>query len=401
MQVRPIRPDEVEQFKEIDKAAFVVEEANSERWIEKEVLPYLQNTRALIDDEGQMRSILHLIFPRLWLGETTVAMPGVLAVATPPEFRRQGYLKQLLTTVMHELHASGYSISTLYPFYFPFYKKFGYEHVSTSKSVKVKLSQLQKFKTKTPGQWRKASPDQWETFNAIYENFCRGKFGYFTRDERWWRESRFGGKKPHTLYLWHNAQGEAQAFVIYNFRDNKEGEREMRVSRAWTTPEAYHEILAFLANHDAQTTKLEWYTSSADEIMALVDDPREVEEKLEPGYMLRILDAARAFEERSWPAGVTGAFTLALKDELLEWNNTVLRVEVSDGKAQARQLEANSVAGISCDIRQLSQLYAGFLSPLALAQIGLLQVHSQQDLALAQQVFSPVGQVPSHMPDFF
>jgi predicted acetyltransferase len=54
-----------------------------------------------------------------------------------------------------------------------------------------------------------------------------------------------------------------------------------------------------------------------------------------------------------------------------------------------------------CDIRQLSQIYAGFLSPRKLKEIGLLEAKNENDLTLAQAIFSPAGQIPSHMPDFF
>ena len=43
-------------------------------------------------------------------------MGGISGVATYPEFRRRGLVRQLLTTFFAKMRADGQSISTLYPF---------------------------------------------------------------------------------------------------------------------------------------------------------------------------------------------------------------------------------------------------------------------------------------------
>ncbi len=403
MQIRPLRPEEIDEFSRIEREAFVMQPAQTNEWLERSIKPQLENTRVLIGDDGEMKTALRIIFPRLWLGRASVPMPGITSVATPPENRRQRHVKQLLTSVMHELREAGYGISTLYPFYFPFYKRFGYEQVSASKSINVKFAQLQKFRSKTEGRWKRATSEQWEEFNAVYEKFCEGKFGQITRHkERWEWLIKGWGSTTNIAYLWYDAQGQARAYITYAFREVKEWEREMVISHmAWADQVAWHETLAFLANHDSQAENVRWATSPDDEFFALLDDPREAEEKIRPGYMLRILDAVRALQERPWSTEVKGAFTIGLRDDVLEWNNLNLHVEVAEGRAQVRSLPAAFQAGLSCDIRQLSQLYAGYLSPLRLARLGLLQSHNQHDLNEAQQLFSPPGQPASHMADGF
>ncbi len=400
MEIRPLKPEELEQFIVIDSEAFQQDRASTERWATNEVKPYLHNTRVLVEDD-EIKSVLFMLIARLWLGNGTVPMPGILSVATPPEYRRQGYLNRLLTGLMHELRESGYGIATLYPFFFPFYKKYGFEQVSASKNVTVAVEQLQKFRPKTPGQWKKATPEQWAEFNSIWEVFCQGKFGAFSRDQDFWQMRRLGkyNPKPLTNYLWYDAAGQAQAFLIYSV-EGDEANRTLRCNRAWTSPAAYHEILAFLANHDSQIKKVGWYTGLDEEVYALLDNPREAEEKTTPGYMLRILDAPRALTQRPWPSQESGSFTIELKDDRLEWNNLALQIEVSGGKAEVQTIPVHRT-NLSCDIRQLSQLYAGYLSPVALAKLGLLEVRNQADLQTAQRLFSPAYQAASHMPDFF
>ena len=55
------------------------------------------------------------------------------------------------------------------------------------------------------------------------------------------------------------------------------------VDQAWLDAEARMELLAFIANHDAQADKAVWSGEENQEIFALLDDPREAEEKASPG----------------------------------------------------------------------------------------------------------------------
>ena len=106
-------------------------------------------------------------------------------------------MKKLLTDVLYELNEKGYAISTLYPFYFPFYKKFGYEQVSTSKEISVKMSALQKLRSlsRGSGRWKAVGTEQWAEFNSLYEEYNKGRYGSFTRDQQWWKIESYAIKR--------------------------------------------------------------------------------------------------------------------------------------------------------------------------------------------------------------
>ncbi len=403
VEVRPITEEELGQFSTFVRDAFVVDKEWVDRWVERAIKPNLDKTRALFED-GEMKACLRLIFPRLWLGYGSLPAPGFTSVATPPENRRQGSINRMLTTVLKELRESGYPITTLYPFYFPFYKKFGFDLVSQTNEVKVNINQFQKFKPKVKGKWKAITQEQWEVVNSMYDEYCAGKFGRLSRDKEWWERQIFTGPKetPRLSYLWYNEQGEARAYIFYRFETVKDWERKMIIREmVWKDNAARNEVFAFIGNHDSQTKSVEWATSADDEVFALLDDPREAECKLEPGYMLRILDAAMALEQRPWSPSGSGFFTIALQDHLLEWNNVALRVEVRAGQAHVEKLANASEAKLSCDIRQLAQMYAGYLSPQKLYNLGMLESRDEAELAAAQNLFSTPGQPAPQMNDFF
>ncbi len=52
-------------------------------------------------------------------------MGGVAGVATYPEYRRSGYVKELLQHSLQTMKKDGYTVSMLHPFAVSFYRKYG------------------------------------------------------------------------------------------------------------------------------------------------------------------------------------------------------------------------------------------------------------------------------------
>lgn len=409
LKVRPVRPEEVDLFAEFEGDAFVITPERLKEFIDRDVRPNpAEITRALVDEKDQLKVVLELFLTKIWFGPQAVPMLGIAGVASPPENRRKGYIKELFRQVWQEHLDKGYAISTLYPFYFPFYKNFGYEQASVTKVVKMEVKQLAKFKAQS-GEWRKATAEQWEDFRSIYNDFRHGGFGHLDREKRQWEHHfdpfRGRGILPKA-FLWYNEAGQPEAYIIYRFNQIEPEYREMIVrDMGWRNLTARNELFAFLANHDSQTEKFIWHTRKDLELFALLDDPRKCEEKLEPQYMLRLLDVRRALQERWWPNEPQGSFTISVSDEILAHNNIAIQVSFSNGTVHTELLASPENAKLRCHVRQLAQLYAGYLSPFQLRDSGLLQVESSPDgekeLQAAQSLFAPPYQRASHMSDFF
>ncbi len=69
-------------------------------------------------------------------------MGGVEAVATQPEYRKQGIIKQLMINILYHAKESGEVFSTLFPFKESFYAKFGYISFPQSKVATINLRNL-------------------------------------------------------------------------------------------------------------------------------------------------------------------------------------------------------------------------------------------------------------------
>ncbi len=407
MEIRPLRESEKEHYGRAIQFAFQLPESFLEDFIQ---IVELENTRGIFDDKNRLLAGLRILRNRMWLGPRQLEMAGITSVATPPEYRRQGYLKQLLQMVLHEEREQGRNISSLYPFEFPFYRKFGYELASVNAEVKVKIGALAAFKSRTEGEWQEASPDDWQLFKSIYDQYCQGRFGRIERDsERQWKRRVFtlltlpseGPERPRNLFIWRDSQGQARAYIVYSFKTLEQPwERELQVrDMAWLDEAARHEIYCFMANHDSQAIRVAWDTETNDEIFSRLIDPRQAEIKLEPSFMLRLLDVERALVERAWPTDHAVNFSLKVQDDVLAWNHDrPWQVQIKQGRAEVSE---SREAGLECDVRTLAQLYTGYLAPKQAARLGKLTVNRAADLEAAQQAFTPADQPAPYMADFW
>lgn len=408
MQVRPLREEEKEIYARMVRDAFNI---GGENFVSEFVQRMkVEDTRALVDDEGRIVSGLRFIWNDLWLGRKKVRMAGVTSVATPPEYRRQGLLKQLLREVLKQEYEKGINVSALYPFEFPFYRKFGYELASSLQRITVKVPAMAAFKSRVKGRWTQCTVEDWERFKAVYDQYCVGKFGRLDRPDKLWWERLFliSVNKPQTAYLWTDADGKDRAYLIYRMegKNGNDWDRDLKIREmAWLDEAARHEIYAFIANHDSQVERAVWNAEPGDEIYSLLSNPRAATIEYESGYMLRLLNVEKALAERAWPElapGETAGFSVAVRDDVLSWNDQrTYRLDAKGETVEVSSEAGTEHAGLSCDVRVLAQFYAGYLSPVDAARLGKLEVKSEQDLAAAQRLFSPPGQPASFMNDFW
>src|SRR5699024_8952143 len=76
------------------------------------------------------------------LGNKKLKMGGIASVATYPEFRRKGYVKELLQHTLIEMRKHGYIVSMLHPFFVSFYRKFGWDLLSNRLKTTIKKEDL-------------------------------------------------------------------------------------------------------------------------------------------------------------------------------------------------------------------------------------------------------------------
>jgi len=417
-EIRPLNESDLDQFMNMVAQAFRASSGEARRW--RGDIDWRELRGLFVD--GELRVGLRLIEMPLMFGGKPIIAGGLSAVATPPESRRQGLIGKLIRATLEEIRERGWPLSALYPFYYPFYKRYGWEHIVDHNVYTFPIGRLPL--TRTTGSWHPvqrstditADQESHRVDNAslrilssLYEKWAAQQNGPVLRDERWWRlhklgESGGGDSRPDAYY-WSNPEGIPRAYVIYQFEKLQSGHSDWErrlVVWDWVAldPEALKALLVFLRNHDSQADEIQITVPERIRFRALFDDPRfKVETYAE--VMLRLVDVATALQARSYPEEAVGDVTLAVIDPFLEWNTGVYRLAVRGGRGEvALQPGAAQEAGLGLGIDQrvLAQLYSGYLTPNEAAELGLLTVHDHAALEAAGRIFA--GPRPS-FTDFF
>ncbi|MEA2575379.1 MAG: hypothetical protein QOH93_2677 [Chloroflexia bacterium] len=416
MQYKPIEGEQaLGTYSEMVRLAFNISREHMD--FSQGISPYTpENSRGLFDDEGRLLCGMLIIDngALYFRGDEPVPTALISAVASPPEHRRKGYIRQMFEGMFNEQRAAGVPLTALYPFYFPFYRSFGYELAHDAAEYKVKIEQFK--------PWRKAAErgsfvpidieqmkgdgaeqpgGDLEKLNSIYVPWARRNLGNVARDRNWWLH-KLSHRTQYALgYLYYDSEGKAAGYIIYHLEDKGSWVRDMVIHemRALDRP-SQEALYGFIYNHDSQAQTASFWAPIDAQFAGQLPDPREAEVKVHAGYMLRLLDVEGAFCCRSFSPEVAGEFTFSLTDEMLSANSGSYRVSVRDGRGTAERL-AGDEAGVELDARSLAQLYGGYASPRRAASLGQIKVSREADLEGMQAVLYPPGQPIPYMADDF
>ena len=333
-------------------------------------------------DGNELVSVCKLYTPDAYLHDGYEEIGGLGGVATPPEHRRQGYVRQLLRSSLQTYREWDVDVVTLWPFSVPFYRNHGWGIANKYTTYELPPAQLA-FDRGAEGSVRRLDADDWERLRSVEVAFGTGTALSLRRSKRWWRErtlSAWSGRGEPYVYGYER-DGDLAGYVLYTVDRNAAGDRILRVTDlAHVDDDAYRGLLAFLGDHDSQVTTVELPRAAESELLDRVDQPGEVDCTVSVGPMVRLTDVRSALGEYPWPEGVAVRFSLEVTDELLERNHGVFDVEVADGTASVTVIddahaggdvasatgspEAGVEAGIDVgmDVSTLSRLYVGSLS---------------------------------------
>lgn len=135
MNVIKLKEDKFREALRLSEYAFQYK-ANEE-WIEQKIARMKESHQIYGIMEGEeLAAKLHLIPFHIYIGKEKFKMGGVAGVATYPEHRRSGYVKELLQHSLQTMKRDGYSVSMLHPFAVSFYRKYGRNFVRIESYVR-------------------------------------------------------------------------------------------------------------------------------------------------------------------------------------------------------------------------------------------------------------------------
>lgn len=314
-------------------------------------------------EDGELAAKLHIIPLAAYIDGIPITMGGISSVATWPEYRRKGIVKELLRHALHDMKENKQLLTFLHPFTFPFYRQYGWEHVFTEQQYSIPVNELKK-DWGARGYVKRIRADI-PLLHKLYTAYAKTYNGMLTRDESWWKQRVL--KDKNHIAVAYNQQHEAEGYLIFTVKNKTFTVKEM----AYDSHNGRELLLQFIGNHDSMAQYAEMTVPEDDQLALLVDEPR-FEQKRIPYFMARIVDVPAFLAQYPFQADAT--LTLQVKDEFFPENTGSYTLRIENGQANV-----TAVRGISgnrtvhCSIQILSAMMLGYRRPTDYYNIGKLQ----------------------------
>ncbi len=355
--------------------------------------PTLPKTRLGVFDGPRLVACTIIGTLTLAWGEADVPMGGIGGVACTADQRGRGHVGRLLGESLRTMRDAGQFLSGLYPFSFAFYRRHGWDWVGEQRQYSVPTSEL------------KASPegrlltmyegmDALEIVRPIYETFARRYFGMGLRREAapgdaapdWWKRAldHRDGRTTYVQVYTDSSTGAAEGYLTFRYPSG-DGAGEVGDFFA-NTPAAYRGLLSVLHYYAVQVEKIT-FSAPMDDPLPLHVMHWDLETKIRPLFMGRVVDVAAALTALRPEAGLSGRLVLQIADAQCEWNNQAFAVTLDAGQVTATFTQ--DAPGVSVDIQSLSQAYWGQPSLEHLRAAGRVRVTDESQYTLLARLLPP------------
>ncbi|WP_217588863.1 GNAT family N-acetyltransferase [Lentibacillus saliphilus] len=327
--------------------------------------------------DGNLAAKTHLIPLSVYIKGKVFKMGGISSVATWPEYRRQGLVKDLLTHALKHMRAEGQMLSFLYPFSFTFYRKYGWELAFNEVRCDIPMSAFKK-RWNPEGYVRRVEGDL-NVLDSIYTAYATQFTGTLKRDEGWWRDRVL--KDKHHIAVAYNQDDKPVGYVIYHVKKDVLTVTDI----AFADLNARWLLYQFIGQHDSMAEKVKIVLPEDDPLVLHVDDPR-YEQKLSPYFMARIVDVPGFLQAYPFEA-VNHSVKLSVEDEFMPENSGTYHVTQTDGATRVTAIQNHvNDQGVKCSVQLLTMMLLGYKRPTALKEAGLLNARRADVEALEQMI---------------
>ena len=329
---------------------------------------------------------LHLIPFHIYIGKEKFKMGGVAGVATYPEYRRSGYVKELLQHSLQTMKKDGFTVSMLHPFAVTFYRKYGWELCANLLVCHLTKSDLVMKKQVNGTVKRFNKENHPEEVEKLYETFAERFSGMLVRNEKWWLQAVY---EDLTLAIYYDENKTAAGYMLYKIENYKMTVDEFVPLHN----EARNGLWNFICQHDSMIKELEMTVSENEQLLYTLQEPR-VKTEIKPYFMGRIVDVEQFLKqyELNWN-NVQQEVILHITDSFAPWNNVSVRL----ANYEIAIIEEPMDKGINLDINALSTILLGYKRPLELNELELIS-GSEEEIRAFENVV-PVRK--SFIYDFF
>jgi predicted acetyltransferase len=380
-----ITPDQLDAVIRVRSRSFgPLAASHREQWI-ADALTFIADGRlfGVVDGDEVVAAARIWDFQQWWAGRQ-VPMAGVAGVVVAPEYRGRGVGSRLMRGVLERSRDKGFALTALYPATTVIYRQLGYEFGGGRYRFSFPAADLRLLGGKEVEIRRAGADDAARLLELVTEAHSTGRMSGLLG----WPVAKVAewlGDEENFAYL------AADGFVVYTW-DGSDLRVDELIARSEATARA---LWATVGSGSSIARTVNAYVAPHDPVHLLLGHEADKAAQLQR-WMLRLLDAPAAFENRGWSPAISLEVDLEIDDPQLAANTGRWHLSVSGGSAKLLPSSAGGPV-LRLGARGLAALYAG--TPLAsLRTAGLATGGSPDDDVLLDTAFA--GSAP-YMLDYF
>ena len=370
LKMKDVGLEHLEQYNQLLRYVFQVTDKELQEigWEEKEIIRAKSPTLEQADVKGwfdgdKLISQVAVYPMKVRIFNKTYDMGGLTGVGTYPEYSNQGLMHKLLYQSLKNMKEKKQSISFLYPYSIPYYRRKGWEIVSDKITYEIKDYQLPKNK-QVSGEVERVDVESEEVKKA-YNRFAYQTHGALIRDDLAWNEYWLWDSDDLMAAIYYNDKNEPDGYVLYWIKDEVFHIKDM----IFINEEARTGLWNFISAHFSMINKVigDTYT---DEPLAFLFEDADIKESISPYFMARIVDLEEFIKQYPFKADtIRREWIFKMDDPILSWNQGNFKLVIDkNGKGQITITSQKTEDKI--DIQTMTTMLLGYKRPDYLYKIG-------------------------------
>ncbi|MCC3358596.1 GNAT family N-acetyltransferase [Bacillus sp. REN16] len=307
-----------------------------------------------IYENHMLAAKFHLIPLTTYVGDQSFKMGGIAGVATYPEYRRRGYVKELLTYALETMKTQGFTVSMLHPFDVSFYRKYGWELFSNRLKTVHQRSDLSMLDPAEGSVKRYLFENvNLDELKEIYKQYATQFSGMLVREDDWWKSV----VDDLNIAIYYDASEQPLGYILYESKDNKMVVEEF----VPVNFEARRGMWNFICQHDSMISELEMTTYEKEPLFFALKKQKTVKREVTPYFMVRIVDIESFLTKYKFTGNET--VKLQITDPFATWNEKTFlvkegEVHVTNETEGALKLSINALSTALFGHKRPTELFA-------------------------------------------
>lgn len=397
LKMRQVELEHLEQYNQLLRYVFQVtdQELQQVGWEEKEIMRAKRPTLKRANvwgwfDRDKLISQVAVYPMEVRIFNKTYSMGGLTGVGTYPEYASQGLMNKLLYQALKNMRENRQTISYLFPYSVPYYRRKGWEIISDKITYEINDYQLPKSK-QVPGDVERVDVEGDEVKEA-YQRFAMKTHGALIRDDLAWNEYFLWDSDDLMAAIYYSEDNEPNGYVLYSIKEEIFYIKDM----IFINEEARSGLWNFISAHFSMITKVVGNTYT-DEPLAFLFEDADIKETISPYYMARIVDLEEFICQYPFkPDTIDREWTFIMNDPLLSWNQGAFTLSISN-EGKGKITRTSKKPSDTIDIQTMTTMLLGYKRPDYLHKIGRL-VCSDETLDMLEDA---IEQQTPYFSDYF